>query len=149
MSHKSYFADCAEGNLCMRRCDCGCRQCCADTYEKCAYPDFTKSTKYPGEGAWAMMTMKLKSEVGVALTKVSRSDEGWVVKEKELLRNLAGGQTVAVFCDKDADSNGFGFWLGKVKAQQQGNVIFKVKKGFKSGDTMFKKNQVGCDGADC
>ena len=89
-----------------------------------------------------MMTMELKSEVGVALAKVSRSDDGWAVKERELVRNLKGGQTVAVFCGKNADSNGFGFWLGRVKAQPQGNVIFRVKKGFKCGDTMFKKQQV-------
>ena len=69
----------------MRRRDCGCRQCCADAYEECAYPDFTKSAKYLSEGAWAMMTMELKSEVGVALAKVSRSDDGWAVKERESL----------------------------------------------------------------
>jgi hypothetical protein len=142
MSHKSYFADGAEGNLCMRRRDCGCRQCCADMYEMCAYPDFTKSAKYQSEGAWATMTMTLKSEVGVALTKVSRSDDGLAVKERELVRNLKGGQTVAVFCGKNADSNGFGFWLGRVKAQPQGNVIFRLKRGFKCGHTMFKKQQV-------
>ena len=111
-------------------------------YEMCAYPDFTKSAKYQSEGAWATMTMTLKSEVGVVLTKVSRSDDGLAVKERELVRNLKGGQTVAVFCGKNADSNGFGFWLGRVKAQPQGNVIFRVKRGFKCGHTMLKKQQV-------
>ena len=32
--------------------------------------------------------------------------------------------------------------MGRVKAQPQGNVIFRVKRGFKCGDTMFKKQQV-------